>query len=30
MAHTVTAVFDVLAVAIRQTAGYQQPQKCGG
>jgi hypothetical protein len=30
MAHNVPAVYDVFAVAIRETVGFQQPQKCGG
>jgi hypothetical protein len=30
MAHNVPAVYDVFAVAIKETAGFQQPQKCGG
>jgi hypothetical protein len=28
MAHNVPAVYDVFAVAIRETVGFQQPQKC--
>jgi hypothetical protein len=28
MAHNVPAVYDVFAVAIKKTAGFQQPQKC--
>jgi hypothetical protein len=27
---TVPAVYDVFAVAIKETVGFQQPQKCGG
>jgi hypothetical protein len=30
MAHNVPAVYDVFAVAIKETVGFQQPQKCGG
>jgi hypothetical protein len=30
MAHNVPAVSDVFAVAIKETVGFQQPQKCGG
>jgi hypothetical protein len=30
MAYNVPAVYDVFAVAIKETAGFQQPQKCGG
>jgi hypothetical protein len=30
MSHNVPAVYDVFAVAIKETAGFQQPQKCGG
>jgi hypothetical protein len=30
MAHNVPAVYDVFAVAIKETTGFQQPQKCGG
>ena len=30
MAHNVPAVYDVFAVAIKETAGFQQPQKCAG
>ena len=30
MSHNVPAVYDVFAVAIRETVGFQQPQKCGG
>jgi hypothetical protein len=30
IAHNVPAVYDVFAVAIRETVGFQQPQKCGG
>jgi hypothetical protein len=29
MSHNVPAVYDVFAVAIKETAGFQQPQKCG-
>jgi hypothetical protein len=29
IAHNVPAVYDVFAVAIKETAGFQQPQKCG-
>jgi hypothetical protein len=29
-AHNVPAVYDVWAVAIKETVGFQQPQKCGG
>jgi hypothetical protein len=28
MAHNVPAVYDVFAVAIKETVGFQQPQKC--
>ena len=28
ISHNVPAVYDVFAVAIRETAGFQQPQKC--
>jgi hypothetical protein len=28
IAHNVPAVYDVFAVAIKETAGFQQPQKC--
>jgi len=30
MAFNVLAVYDVFAVAIKETVGFQQPQKCGG
>jgi hypothetical protein len=30
MAYNVPALYDGFAVAIRETAGFQQPQKCGG
>jgi hypothetical protein len=30
MAYNVPAVYDVFAVAIKETVGFQQPQKCGG
>jgi hypothetical protein len=30
ISHNVPAVYDVFAVAIKGTAGFQQPQKCGG
>jgi hypothetical protein len=30
MSHNVPAVYDVFAVAIKETVGFQQPQKCGG
>jgi hypothetical protein len=30
IAHNVPAVYDVFEVAIRETVGFQQPQKCGG
>jgi hypothetical protein len=30
MAHNVPAVYDVFAVAIKETVGFQQPQKCAG
>jgi hypothetical protein len=30
IAHNVPAVSDVFAVAIKETVGFQQPQKCGG
>jgi hypothetical protein len=30
IAHNVLAVYDVFAVAIKETVGFQQPQKCGG
>ena len=30
MSPNVPAVYDVFAVAIKETAGFQQPQKCGG
>jgi hypothetical protein len=30
MAYNVPAVCDVFAVAMGETAGFQQPQKCGG
>jgi hypothetical protein len=30
MSHNVPGVYDVFAVAIKETAGFQQPQKCGG
>jgi hypothetical protein len=30
IAHNVPAVYDVFAVAIKETVGFQQPQKCGG
>jgi hypothetical protein len=30
IAYNVPAVYDVFAVAIRETVGFQQPQKCGG
>ena len=29
IAHNVPAVYDVFAVAIKETVGFQQPQKCG-
>jgi hypothetical protein len=28
--YNVPAVYDVFAVAIKETVGFQQPQKCGG
>jgi hypothetical protein len=28
MSHNVPAVYDVFAVAIKETVGFQQPQKC--
>jgi hypothetical protein len=28
MAYNVPAVYDVFAVAIKETVGFQQPQKC--
>jgi hypothetical protein len=28
IAHNVPAVYDVFAVAIKETGGFQQPQKC--
>jgi hypothetical protein len=28
--HTVPDVYDVFAVAIKETVGFQQPQKCAG
>jgi hypothetical protein len=30
MSHNVPAVYDVFAVAIKETGGFQQPQKCAG
>jgi hypothetical protein len=30
IAHTVPAVYDVFAVAIKETVGFQQPQNVGG
>jgi hypothetical protein len=30
IALNVPAVYDVFAVAIKETVGFQQPQKCGG
>jgi hypothetical protein len=30
VSHKVPAVYDVFAVAIKETVGFQQPQKCGG
>jgi hypothetical protein len=30
MSSNVPAVYDVFAVAIKETVGFQQPQKCGG
>jgi hypothetical protein len=30
IAPNVPAVYDVFAVAIKETEGFQQPQKCGG
>jgi len=30
MAHNVSVVYDVFAVAIREREAFQQPQKCGG
>jgi hypothetical protein len=30
ISHNVPAVYDVFAVAIKETVGFQQPQKCGG
>jgi hypothetical protein len=30
VSHNVPAVYDVFAVAIKETVGFQQPQKCGG
>jgi hypothetical protein len=30
MSYNVPAVTDVFAVAIKETVGFQQPQKCGG
>jgi hypothetical protein len=30
IAHNVPVVYDVFAVAIKETVGFQQPQKCGG
>jgi hypothetical protein len=30
MSYNVPAVYDVFAVAIKETVGFQQPQKCGG
>jgi hypothetical protein len=29
MAHNVPVVYDVFAVATKETVGFQQPQKCG-
>jgi hypothetical protein len=28
ISHNVPAVYDVFAVAIKETVGFQQPQKC--
>jgi hypothetical protein len=30
ISYNVPAVYDVFAVAIKETVGFQQPQKCGG
>jgi hypothetical protein len=30
ISHNVPAVYDVFAAAIKETVGFQQPQKCGG
>jgi hypothetical protein len=30
MAYKVPAVYDIFAVAIKETVGFQQPQKYGG
>jgi hypothetical protein len=30
IAHNVPAVYDIFAVAIKETVDFQQPQKCGG
>jgi hypothetical protein len=30
ISHTVPAVCDVFAVAIKERGAFQQPQKCGG
>ena len=30
LSHNVPAVCDVFVVAIKETVGFQQPQKCGG
>jgi hypothetical protein len=30
MAHNVSTVCDVFAVAIKEREAFQQPQKCGG
>jgi hypothetical protein len=30
IAPNVPAVYDVFAAAIKETVGFQQPQKCGG
>ena len=30
MAHNVSVVYDVFAVAIKEREAFQQPQKCGG
>jgi hypothetical protein len=30
LAHNVPVVYDIFAVAIKETVGFQQSQKCGG
>jgi hypothetical protein len=30
LAHNVSVVCDVFAIAIKEAVGFQQPQKCGG